>query len=86
MYRFEIDTSKNYENIVVEKKFRNDVFKGYRITPKEGYLLKETITEYNEETKQSEDITTYSGVIYTPSKFNFDEFKCIAVLEDEINI
>jgi hypothetical protein len=48
---FEIDTSVNIPNIVVEKRYSNGVHNGYRLTPVEGYVLHDhescdTVTDF----------------------------------------
>lgn len=85
-YKFEIDTTKVFENMIVEKRYIDSTFKGYRIRAIDGYTIQDSYTQYNEEKEQEEVVYTYSNMIYTPAKYNWDNFSYVAVKESEINV
>ena len=74
MYRFELHEHL-LPNASIERRYKGDEFKGYRITANDGFVFKETETYYNEETKEEEVTVSYSTVIYTPKNYDFKSFK-----------
>lgn len=78
-YTYEIDNTKKYPNIIIEKRYKDSVLKGYRFTAENGYTLAENIIELDENNKEIEK-TVYSEAIYTPANYNFDNFCYKAVM------
>lgn len=73
MYKFEL-YKPLLPNATIECKYKGEEFKGYRITANDGYVFKDTVTYFNEETKEEDVTVSYSKVIYTPKNFDFKNF------------
>lgn len=83
-YRYEVDNTKKYNNIIVEKRYKDDVLKGYRFTASNGYSIEDVALEYDENGNEIET-KNYTSVIYAPAKYNFNNFTYKAVKESEID-
>ena len=84
----ELATDISYPNIDVFRRYRDGVHSGYRITPKEGYVMYDTNDEnydIDPETGNEIPVIHYFTIAYLPTNFNFDRFSWVAVPRSEVD-
>ena len=87
-FTYELATEFNFDNITIERRYYDGVFKGYRVTPNEGYVMYDTNDETFEldpETGEEIPVTYYYTLAYLPSVYNMDNFSWAAVLRSSVN-
>ena len=85
----EIATDIIFPNIIVYRKYCDDVLSSYEMYPNEGYMVYDTMDEnydIDQETFEMTPVTRYYTWVTFPATFNFDNFTWVAVPEHEINI
>lgn len=74
-------------HIDVYRRYRDEVFSGYRVVTQEGYVMYDTTTNYTEPdpvTGENIPVTYYYTLMYCPVRTNFNTFTWIAVPRNSV--
>lgn len=86
-YTEAIETSFNYPNIDIYRRFRDGVQSGYKVLPHDGYVMYDTTDVVEVEDPDTGEMVQeryYCRFAILPLGYNFDNFSFVAVLESDV--
>ena len=84
--KYEKDTEKNFENIIVFKRLLNGVLSGWTVKPATGYQLQRSSqydTGTDADTANETPVKKCFSQVTMPKNYNWDNFDWIAVPVDQ---
>lgn len=77
-----------FPNIIIERRYFNNEFAGYRMTAEDGYVFYDTTENeviIDPDTIEEIPVTYYYTLSYLPGNYNFDNFPWVAVPRDSVD-